>query len=640
MLGHDERSVPRHENGPMTPGLEDARREAAIRAARRRLPLVAWRAAPAATAARVVTGLAAVAASLALSYAGARVIGTVPAAVSQGWSSSAGTDLRWSLAAAALAFVASHALAAVTQTIDVRLRHRVDRSVRQRIMELANGVAGVAHLEDPETLSLFELARGSGPTGIGPGLGATGWFGIAGIRAGALVAGVWLATMVWWVPLLTAAGAMVLARRFSSHIIAGVGILISATTQRRRASYLADLALEPLAAKELRVFGLGGWLVHTHREEFALATDGVWAETARARRRLLGPMALSAGASLVALWGVVELAVDGTLSLTQAALAVALLGDLRGGIMSVSNDTLHVEHGATGLPALDVLEVRLAHDPIVHLTGTRPAADMPLHEVRFHDVAFCYPGAERDVYAGLDLTIEAGRSLAIVGVNGAGKTTLVKLLARLYDPTEGRITVDGVPLTDIDPHDWQPRVAAIFQDFVRYELPAHDNVAFGAGGERAAEVTDEERDEVATAAGISSAIDRLDDGWATYLSRQYAGGTDLSGGQWQRLALARALLAVRRGAGILVLDEPTANLDVRAEAELYDRFLELTSGVTSVVISHRFSTVRRADRIVVIDEGRVIEDGTHDELVALGGRYAAAFAVQAARFRSEMDPVD
>jgi ATP-binding cassette subfamily B protein len=233
------------------------------------------------------------------------------------------------------------------------------------------------------------------------------------------------------------------------------------------------------------------------------------------------------------------------------------------------------------------------------------------------------------VYEGLSLRIEAGRSLAIVGVNGAGKTTLVKLLARLYEPTAGRITVDGVDLREIDPHAWQPRVAAIFQDFVRYELTAADNVGFGA----VAVQGDLERLRSAAArVGVLDLVESLPGGWSTILSRRYEDGTDLSGGQWQRIALARALFAVEAGAGILVLDEPTANLDVRAEVDLFDRFLEVTQGATTVLISHRFSTVRRADRIVVLDQGRVVEEGTHAELLAAGGRYAASFRLQAERY--------
>lgn len=212
----------------------------------------------------------------------------------------------------------------------------------------------------------------------------------------------------------------------------------------------------------------------------------------------------------------------------------------------------------------------------------------------------------------------------------------MKLLTRLYEPDHGAITVDGVDLREIAVDAWHARVAAIFQDFVRFPLTARENISWGG--------VDAGMDEqvlrvVAGDAGIREEIERLPAGWQTPLSRQFEGGADISGGQWQRIALARALYAVRAGAGVLVLDEPTAHLDVRAEAQLYDRFLGLTHGLTTIVISHRFSTVRHADRIVVIEHGSVIEQGTHDDLVAAGGRYASMFQVQAARFAEGTDDV-
>jgi ABC-type multidrug transport system fused ATPase/permease subunit len=249
-----------------------------------------------------------------------------------------------------------------------------------------------------------------------------------------------------------------------------------------------------------------------------------------------------------------------------------------------------------------------------------------------------YPGQQGDALAHLDLTIPAGRSIAVVGANGAGKTTLVKLLCDLYRPTTGRVTVDGVDLAQIRPQSWQRRVAAIYQDFAQMHLSARDNIGLGsielltdsnsAHVERALQTA-------ARQAGILEVIESLPRGWDTVLSRQYEGGADLSGGQWQRIALARALFAVEGGARVLVLDEPTANLDVRAEAELYDRFLEITAGLTTILISHRFSTVRRADYIVVLEGGRIVERGTHDELLALNGRYAEMFRLQADRFVEE-----
>jgi ATP-binding cassette subfamily B protein len=261
--------------------------------------------------------------------------------------------------------------------------------------------------------------------------------------------------------------------------------------------------------------------------------------------------------------------------------------------------------------------------------GSVAADGLPLEGIRLVDLRFTYPGATEPVFDGLDLHIEAGRSLAIVGENGAGKTTLVKLLCGLYQPDGGAITVDGIDLSGIDLSSWRRRIAAVFQDFVQFELSAYDNVAYGALRNR-----DDHAGvaEAAALAGATQVVDQLPGGWSTPLSRQFSDGAQLSGGEWQRLALARALFAVRSGAGVLILDEPTAALDVRGEAEVYERFLELTRGATTIVISHRFSTVRRADRIVVIEGGRVVEDGNHAQLLAAGGRYAQMYWLQAKRF--------
>jgi ATP-binding cassette subfamily B protein len=263
------------------------------------------------------------------------------------------------------------------------------------------------------------------------------------------------------------------------------------------------------------------------------------------------------------------------------------------------------------------------------MAGRRDADDLPRSSIRFEGVSFTYPGRRVPVFDGLDLDIEVGRSLAIVGENGAGKTTLVKLLARLHDPDAGRILVDGVDLRDVDPASWRARLAPVFQDHLQLEISAYDNVSFGSLRHCA------DADGVASAARLGGATDlvaSLPGGWDTVLSRAFTGGTQLSGGEWQRLALSRAMFAVHAGASVLILDEPTAAMDVRGEAEVYDRFLEITRGVTTIVISHRFSTVRRADRIVVVEHGRVVEDGSHAELLAAGGRYAAMYHLQAIRF--------
>jgi ABC-type multidrug transport system fused ATPase/permease subunit len=249
-----------------------------------------------------------------------------------------------------------------------------------------------------------------------------------------------------------------------------------------------------------------------------------------------------------------------------------------------------------------------------------PVEGRPSGEIRFRNVTFAYPSTKEPVLDRFDLTIPAGSSLAIVGRNGSGKTTLAKLLCRLYDPQAGAIEIDGVDLRHLDLPTWRSRVTAVFQDFTRFELPLRDNVA-------PAGAPDDVIREALVAAGAAD-LAELD----TVLARGYQGGIDLSGGQWQRVALARALCAVRLGAGVVLLDEPTAQLDVRGEAQIFDRILAATRECTTILVSHRFSTVRHADRICVIERGKVIELGSHDELITLGGRYRTMFDLQARPF--------
>jgi ATP-binding cassette subfamily B protein len=253
--------------------------------------------------------------------------------------------------------------------------------------------------------------------------------------------------------------------------------------------------------------------------------------------------------------------------------------------------------------------------------------------VRFEDVAFAYPGARRPVLDGLCLTLRPGERVAVVGENGAGKTTFVKLLAGLYQPAAGRITVAGTDLADLDPLAWRRRVTAVFQDFVRYPVSLADNVAMAAP-ERAADPAAMVAAVHAAiqSAGLAGLVADLPDGLDTLLWPEGSGGTDLSGGQWQRIALARALFAVAAGRQLVILDEPTAHLDVRAETAFHELVIGALGAVTTVLISHRLSTVRPADRIALLRGGRVAEEGTHDELIRQGGEYARLFQLQAGIF--------
>ncbi|MFF5211926.1 ABC transporter ATP-binding protein [Streptosporangium sp. NPDC000396] len=398
---------------------------------------------------------------------------------------------------------------------------------------------------------------------------------------------------------------------------------------RRKAAYLRGAVSSPQWAKDIRLLRLLPWLQVRHdndsRDYFALLWSG--------RRRIY--FAPFLGHSLVALLGgglvlvpMAREAATSGLTLFELSLAIqATLVPIRFGVFFPESDVktqvgLKAYHALaeferSALPQKDTI-------PVVTAPNTLQEA------IRFENVSFGY--GDQAVLRGLDLEIRAGCSTAIVGLNGAGKTTLVKLLAKLYEPGGGRITVDGTSLCEIDADLWQRRIAIIFQDYVRYELSAADNIGLGALPllhDEAALLAAAER------AGAVEVVRSLPEGLRTPLSKAYSGGRDLSGGQWQRIAIARAFLAVAAGASTLVLDEPTAQLDVRAEVEFYDRFLDLTQGLTTVIISHRFSTVRRADRIVVLEHGRVAEAGTHAELLDLDGRYAHLFRLQARRFADD-----
>ena len=358
----------------------------------------------------------------------------------------------------------------------------------------------------------------------------------------------------------------------------------------------------------------------------------------RARRRIrLVPFAVY---SLVVLAGTVAVLVmlrdtadRGALSVLGLSLALqAILIALRFGVYFPEADDQTQDGMQAHESMLEIERAAAQRSPGRLRPGGRPAGQVPVSGIAFEKVSFSYPGSGRNVLRELDLEFPAGTSTAIVGLNGAGKTTLVKLLSRLYEPTGGRITVDGAGLEEFDARSWQRRLAVIYQDYVRYELDAAANIGLGAPGHMRDTQALERAIEWAGAAGVIAA---LPDGLATVLSSRYSGGVDLSGGQWQRIALARALFAVQAGASVLVLDEPTAQLDVRAEVAFFDRFLELTRGLTTVVISHRFSTVRRADRIAVLDGGQITERGSHEELMAAGGQYAELFELQARRFAGE-----
>jgi ATP-binding cassette, subfamily B, bacterial len=549
---------------------------------------------------------------------------------------SAVQDGKWTLpplVAAGALFALQRLLEPWQGVVTGALARRVDAAQTERVLRAIASPPGLAHVEDPAVRDTMARAQG-GLTGATPGGAADSLAGVYGQWVqGVLALGLVLAWR-WWAALALAVAYVVAFAVSRWHFHHVTLVIYGRTTQLRRAYYLRSLALGGGVAKETRVFGLAPWLVNQYRDGWLAVMREIWSRRREGWLAALGIFALAGLVELGVLATLVGQGAAGRISLAQAVTTVSAV--LGAGILTFyGNQHWYLGESLSSLAELEALE-RAAGGAGGVVGGSASAETLPRRSIRFESVSFTYPGGSEPVLASLDLEIEAGRSLAIVGDNGAGKTTLVKLLARLHDPQAGRIIVDGTDLRTLAPRSWHRRVAAIFQDFVQFELSAHDNVAFGAldrGDDRAAV------ERAAEQAGARAIVERLPQGWQTPLSRELEGGAQLSGGEWQRLALARALFAVQAGAGVLVLDEPTASLDVRGEAEVYDRFLELTRGVTSVVISHRFSTVRRADRIVVLAHGRVAESGTHDELIRAGGRYAAMYTLQASRFGgAEADP--
>ncbi|MEU5950761.1 ATP-binding cassette domain-containing protein [Streptomyces sp. NPDC047525] len=606
-----------------------------------------WRAGPRHTVALAVTVVCGALTGPLIVVATGRLVGELPGAVDAGAGSAAARRALAALIAFGALTLVRTGLRALDSGLAAVLRLRAASVVEDRAIAAGTGPDGIGHLEEPGYADTLRLAteQGTRPDQLASLLPEIVRPRLEGI--GLLVL---LAPLAWWAPVLLGLAAVLTYRSYLRLSRQVHGSMESASAVIRRAGYLRSLAVDPEPAKEIRVFGLGDWLADRMTAVWQSGMARVWASRGEAARRAYGAVAFVVLAEGVVLGYAAFAAARGDLGLTQlvisaqAALALPALG-------WVGDDDLMVRDALLGLRSLAALELRGTADsrargdvpgPAVgdrggfradgqsparsgHINGRAPAAH---GRIAFESVDFTYPGTTKPVLRGLDLQIPAGASVAIVGANGCGKTTLIKLLARLYEPDAGRITADGADVRECDARQWRRGISVVFQDFVKYPLTLRDNVAMGApdiGGdpdalERALELAD------------GGELPRgLGAGWDTVLSRQFAGGADLSAGQWQRVALARALLAARSGA-VLVLDEPTAHLDARAEADFFDRFLTVSGGATTVLVSHRFSGVRRAGLIHVMDGGRIVESGTHDALMALGGKYARMYRLQAERF--------
>ena len=562
------------------------------------------------------------------------VVGAIPAAVQDGMSSAAGRRLIATLVIAALLYTMSLVLDPVGGALSTAARQRITGQTQARLLAAVTAPVGVEHLEDQDTLDRLARAEGS-LTGFFPGDAPVTWVGnIAGRLSGVIGCAV-IAFYFWWLGLLLLVMWLGVRRAVLTAVVKQATDLRGQTTAMRRAWYFTGVGSKARDAKEVRVFGLARFLASRYAREFTEAIRAGHTSLRGLHRRAAACFIAVVTGNAFAIYVITHAVHDQQLGLRSMSIMLPMLA-ITMSAGSVSFDDITLAWTLAGLPDADRLErdlaARAGPGPDGDGGGDGGAKDpggLPRDRVRFEGVHFRYPSGTADVLSGVDLDLRAGASTALVGVNGAGKSTLVSLLAGLREPTRGRITVDGADLRELNPVRWQRAIALMPQEPVRYPLTAYDNVAFGALEHY------DDRDGVQKAArlaGFATVVDELPAQWDTVLSRELPDGAELSGGQWQRLALARALFATMHSARVLVLDEPTAALDVRAEARFYEHFHEITRGLTTLVISHRFATVRRASRIAVLDGGVITECGSHDELVGRGGTYATMYAMQAARF--------
>jgi ATP-binding cassette, subfamily B, bacterial len=532
-----------------------------------------------------------------------------------------GNPLAGPLALAGTIFVLLQVLSPIHQAISANLGDSTAAWLFDRLTEACVRPPGMGHLEDPKLTGDLTVARDFDLGMTGPPLYVSMDFIANGMveLIGGISSAAILLRFEWWAPILLAGAWLATHWLLRESAIWHDRNTEEVRGAQRDADYAYRLAVDPPASKELRLFGLAPWTIDRFIARRTRLHELQYAATRLRERPVIWSMLLIVSANVLVFWWLAAAAAAGRISLGDAVVYVQSAI----GVSMIAFGGFSWALDGAAAPVAAVLRLEPAMRTAGALaSGNRPAGGAPAREIRLRDVTFAYPqaGGGAPVLEHLDLTIPAGSSLAIVGQNGAGKTTLAKLLCRLYDPQSGAIEIDGVDLREFDIASWRKRVTAVFQDFVKFELPLRDNVApVGAP------------DDVLSAALESAGAADLAT-FDTILARGYAGGTDLSGGQWQRIALARALASVAQGAGVVLLDEPTAQLDVRGEAEIFDRLLAATRHCTTILISHRFSTVRHADRICVLEHGRAIELGTHDELMALGGRYRTMFDLQAQRF--------
>lgn len=516
----------------------------------------------------------------------------------------------------------SYLLQTVLQVVSSLQNDLLSNHIAVRLMEKASTL-DLSYFENARFYDKLENARRE--AGFRPRQMVTQLFGLLASVVTLLSVAAVVASLSWWLVLLVVAvsiPSLIYQAKYGGQFFV---LLTNRAPLQRRLYYLAYLLTTDTPVKELRLFGLHKTLLERYRHIFSQFYQENRDLTLR---RTTSQFALGALGTVMAgltYVYVVLQTIAGRLTIGQLTLyyqafqqTQANLSKILGGMADIYESSLFLNNLIEFLSFAPELPVRPDPSPIPN----------PVRQgIVLEHVSFKYPGAEQWALRDISFAIRPGEAIALVGANGAGKTTLVKLLSRLYDPIEGRITIDGIDLRDLDPVELRSRIGVIFQDYVKYQLTVRENIGFG----RIDAFEDHERIvRSAARAGADKVVSGLPQGYETALGRWFEDGQELSIGQWQKIAIARAFM---RDADLLILDEPTASLDVRSEFEVFRAFAELTAGKMAVLISHRFSTVRMAARIVVIEDGRVIEDGSHEQLVSQGGRYAELFDMQAASYR-------
>ena len=529
--------------------------------------------------------------------------------------------LWWLVAAEFAIAIFGSTLSRIVDYLDALLADKYTRHISIQVMKHSAELDLIAY-EDPVFYDRLERARVQATDRLGM-IQSIGRLVQQVITAASLSISILLFSP--WLLLLLIAGILPAFLGESHFAFLGYAKNFRQTPIRRELDYLRVLGGSREAAKELKLFGLKDFLI----ARFTRLSDRIYRENVDlARRRLIAGSLLS----MIGTVGYYSAYVYVIWRTVTGALTIGELTFLTGAIVQASSNIQQIFSTLSSIAdqalfLTDLLAFFEMQPTIRSKPHALPAPRPIVRGFEFRNVSFRYPGTSRLVLDGLDLHLHAGERVALIGENGEGKTTLVKLMTRLYDPVEGQVLLDGVDLREYNLEDLYREIGVIFQDFMRYEMTARENIAVG----RIAEINDLPL--LQTAADKSMAnevIERLPRDYEQMLGRRFENGVDLSGGEWQKIALARAYL---RDAQVLILDEPTAALDARSEFEVFQRFAELTAGKSALFISHRFSTVRMADRIIVLHNGRIAEDGNHHNLVNLGGRYAGMFEMQAASYR-------